>query len=75
VAKKRIDTGKAVYAPGEPVYTVMAFITFVALALGCTLLYLDYDEYGQKQAPSEKVPTLSKLGDTAPGGAVAPTTP
>ena len=59
-------------APGEPVYTVMAFITLVALAIGCTLLYLDFDEYGQKQAPSEKVPALPKLGDTA---AAAPTAP
>ena len=67
MAKKReADNAKTVHAPGEPVYTVMAFITFVALAIGCTLLYLDFDEYGQKAAPSEKVPALSKLGDGAP---------
>ena len=62
MAKTKI-ANKAVHAPGEPVYTVMAFITFVALALGCTLLYLDYDEYGKQQAPTEKVPTLSRLGE------------
>lgn len=57
--------GKQVHAPGEPVYTVMAFVTFVALALGCVLLYLDFDEYGGKTAPGEKVPTLTKLGDAS----------
>ena len=70
MAKKRTaDTAKTVHAPGEPVYTVMAFITLVAIAIGCTLLYLDYDEYGQKQAPSEKVPALQNLGaaTAAPG--------
>ena len=77
MAKKRVvveTKTKTVHAPGEPVYTVMAFVTFVALAIGCILLYLDYDEYGKKAAPSEKVPALSKLGDVAPGGpAPAPT--
>ena len=55
---------KPVLAPTEPVYTVMAFITLVAIAIGCTLLHLDFDEYGQKTAPSEKVPALAKLGET-----------
>ena len=63
--------GKQVHAPGEPVYTVMVFVTFVALVLGCVLLYLDFDEYGSKTAPGEKVPTLTKLGD----GAASPVTP
>jgi len=67
VAKKKPEPkGKQVHAPGEPVYTVMAFVTFVALAVGCVLLYLDFDEYGGKTAPAEKVPTLTKLGDAAP---------
>ena len=56
-------------APTEPVYTVMAFITLVAIALGCTLLYLDYDEYGKQDPPKEKVPTLPRLGDAAPAPA------
>lgn len=66
---------KPVHAPGEPVYTVMAFVTFVALVVGCVLLYLDYDEYGQKAAPTEKVPTLSKLGDVSAAPTPAPGTP
>lgn len=69
--KRDIDKVKKVHAPGEPVYTVMAFITFVALALGCTLLYLDFDEYGKQTAPSERVPTLTKLGDVSSGGGSA----
>ena len=40
----------------EPVYTVMAFVTLVAMILGCTLLYLDFEEYGKQSAPAEKVP-------------------
>jgi hypothetical protein len=77
VAKKKESAqGAKVSAPGEPVYTVMAFVTFVALAIGCTLLYLDYDEYGGKTAPGEKVPTLTKLGDASQtgGGVPAPGT-
>jgi hypothetical protein len=50
----------------EPVYTVMTFITFVAMVIGCVLLYLDSDEYGGKSPPKESVPTLPKLGDEAP---------
>lgn len=74
---KKSDTAKKVHAPGEPVYTVMAFVTFVALAVGCTLLYLDYDEYGRQQAPTEKVPALTKLGDgaAAQGAPVTPPPP
>ena len=79
MAKKRetektvkVKKPQAPNAPGEPVYTVMAFITLVAIALGCTLLYLDFDEYGQKTAPSEKVPALPKLGDPAAGGSGMP---
>lgn len=67
MAKKKESGTKggkpATKAPGEPVYSVMAFVTFVALAVGCTLLYLDFDEYGKTTGPTEKVPTLTKLGD------------
>ena len=55
----------------EPVYTVMTFITFVAMVIGCILLYMDFDEYGGKSPPKENVPTLQKLGDE-PGTATAP---
>jgi hypothetical protein len=75
VAKKKSESAAKVQAPSEPVYTVMAFITFVALAIGCTLLYLDYDEYGKTSGPTEKVPTLTKLGDAASVGSGAPTPP
>lgn len=33
--------------PAYDVYTVMLFIAFVALALGCLLLYLELRSYGQ----------------------------
>lgn len=47
----------------EPVYTLITFVTFVAMAVGCALLYLDFDEYGQQNPPKENAPTLPKLGD------------
>ena len=56
----------------EPVYTVMTFVTFVAMAVGCALLYLDFDEYGKQIPTKENIPALPKLGDesksAAPGG-------
>ena len=58
---------------GEPVYTVMAFITLVAMIVGCALLYLDYDEYGKQSPPKENPPTLPKLGDdTKPKATTTP---
>lgn len=47
----------------EPVYTIMVFITFVAMVVGCALMYLDHDEYGGKSPQKESPPTLPKLGD------------
>jgi hypothetical protein len=75
---------------GEPVYTMMAFISLVAIIIGCALLYMDFEDYGKQAAPTEKVPTLPKLGEeqkgsplpagpaapvAAPGGAGAPMPP
>jgi len=51
-------------------YTMMLFVTLLAIGIGCTLLYLDYDEYGKQPPPKETVPALPKLGgeDTKGGG-------
>lgn len=65
-SSKREPEKKAPPRRYEPVYTMMAFITFVAMTLGCVLLYLDYDEYGKQSPPKETAPSLPKLGDTAP---------
>src|SRR5438067_415768 len=43
-------------------YTVMLFVTLLAIGIGCTLLYLDYDEYGKQAPPKEAAPALPKLG-------------
>jgi hypothetical protein len=51
----------------EPVYTVMTFVTFVAMAVGCALLYLDFDEYGKQVPTKENIPALPKLGDEGKG--------
>ncbi|AWM41431.1 hypothetical protein GobsT_75210 [Gemmata obscuriglobus] len=47
-------------------YVVMLFITFMAVTIGCVLLYLDFSEYGGKSAPSTPVPAVLKLGEAAP---------
>jgi hypothetical protein len=43
-------------------YTMMLFITLLAIGIGCTLLYLDWDEYGKNPPPKETPPALPKLG-------------
>ncbi|MBX9624600.1 MAG: hypothetical protein K2X82_12400 [Gemmataceae bacterium] len=48
--------------PGEPVYTVMAAVTLLAMLVGCALLYLDHEDYGKQNVPTEKVPALPPLG-------------
>lgn len=66
---------KAAPKPQNDAYTVMLIITLLAVLVGCTLLYLDNDEYGKNPPPKESVPALPKLGDAAPkggGAAVAP---
>lgn len=56
----------------EPVYTVITFVTFVAMAVGCALLYLDWDEYGKTSPAKENAPTLPKLGDDTKAGTTPP---
>jgi len=74
MAKKsaKREPEKKVKPRREPVYTVLTFITFVAMVIGCVLLYLDTEEYSGKQPPpKETVPALQKLGEepAAKGGA------
>jgi hypothetical protein len=59
----------------EPVYTVITFVTFVAMAIGCALLYLDFDEYGKTSPQKENIPALPKLGDETKAGAGGTTAP
>jgi hypothetical protein len=58
--------------PRNDAYVVMLFITLFAIAAGCVLMYLDYDQYGSKAPDKSVAPTLPELGkgDTkAAGGA------
>jgi hypothetical protein len=59
---------KTAAKPQNDAYTMMLFITFLAIAIGCTLLYLDYEEYGKQAPPKEAAPTLPKLGDAPKAG-------
>ena len=75
MAKKSSKTAeKPARAPRrtEPVYTVMTFITLVAMAAGCALLYLDFEEYGKQSPTKENIPALPKLGDAPAGSGAAP---
>ena len=56
-------------------YTMMLFVTLVALGIGCTLMYLDWDEYGQKSPNKETVPPLPKLGTIPTAPPPTPPTP
>lgn len=60
-------------------YVMMLSVTFVAITIGCILLYLDVSEYGGKSAPTAPPPAVLKLGEAASttgtggaGGAVPP---
>jgi hypothetical protein len=63
MAKKASKTESGPKPRREPVYTIMVFVTFVAMVVGCVLMYLDHDEYGKQSPPKENPPTLPKLGD------------
>lgn len=60
--------------PRNDAYTVMLFITLVAIIVGCVLMYLDTEQYKEGVAPPPSPPlVLPKLGTTTvsttgPGG-------
>jgi hypothetical protein len=60
--KDRPDRPKA----RNDAYVMMLFITLVAIAVGCVLMYLDHDQYGGKSPPKEVAPTLPNLGGEPP---------
>ena len=47
-------------------YVMMLFMTLVAIIAGTVFMYLDFDEYGQKQPPPAPQVAIQKLGDKAP---------
>ncbi len=53
--------------PKNDAYVIMLLITFFAILIGCVLLYLDADEYGNKSPAKEVAPTLPELGKGGPG--------
>jgi hypothetical protein len=70
MAKKSKDREPTVSRPKarNDAYVMMLFATLLAIATGCVLMYLDWDEYGQKTAPTEKAPALPKLGEAPSTG-------
>jgi hypothetical protein len=61
--------------PKSDAYTMMLFITLLAIGIGCTLLYLDYEEYGKQQPPKETVVAVPKLGDAPKAADPVPANP
>jgi len=67
--------------PRSGAYVMMLFITLVAIIGGTVLLYLDYEQYGQKgESPPKESATVKTLGEinkeagvgTAPAPAPGP---
>ena len=73
MARKKVESGPR---PRNDAYTMMLFITFVAVVTGCILLYLDFDEQGgQTNPPPTPTLTIPKLGDPAGAGPLPKATP
>jgi hypothetical protein len=53
-------------------YVMMLVMTLVAIIAGTVFMYLDFEEYGQKQPPAPQQVTIQKLGDKAPVEAITP---
>ena len=77
MAKTKESKSKKAAAPKpkSDVYTMMLFVTLLAIGIGCTLLYLDFQEYGKQSPQKENPPTLLKLGDGPSKSAVEPAPP
>lgn len=56
-------------------YVMMLFITMLAIAGGCLLLYFDYEDYAGKAAPKEAAPSAMKLGEALKADPIAPPAP
>ncbi len=69
MAKKTTAAGPK---PRNDAYTAMLFVTFVAIVVGCALMYLETSEYGETPPPATANLTLPKLGGAAAPGGVAP---
>ena len=61
--KKEEDPKRPQPVARDGAYVMMLFITLVAIATGCVLMYLDNEEYGGKSPPKEAAPAIQKLGD------------
>jgi len=76
--KEKERGGVATAKPRNDAYTLMLLVTLLAIIAGCVLLYLEWDEYGQKSPPKDMMPDLGRLGTGAPaattGGGGAPPT-
>lgn len=66
--EKDRPAGRAAAAgPRSDAYVMMLFVTLVAIIAGCVLLYMDWDEYGQKSPDKGMMPNLAPLGDAKAG--------
>jgi hypothetical protein len=66
-SREKEEADKRAPVARDGAYVMMLFITLVAIATGCVLLYLDNEEYGGKSPPKETAPAIQKLGDKFTG--------
>jgi hypothetical protein len=57
--------------PRSDAYTGLLAVSLVAMIIGCTLLYLDYQEYGETKPP----PVPAAAAKTAPPAEPMPMNP
>ena len=46
-------------APRNDAYTGLLFASFLALVIGCALLFLDYNQYGSRTPPALSIPSAN----------------
>jgi hypothetical protein len=55
--------------PPSDAYTGLLAISLAAMIIGCLLLFLDWNQYGNKKPQQPPAPSMVKPGGTpAPGG-------
>lgn len=75
MAKKEEDPKRPTPVARDGAYVMMLVMAFLAIVVGCVLMYLDNEEYGGKSPPKEAAPVVQALGAPAKVETPAPAPP